>query len=279
MYWLRYPILLLLLIPFVYADSAIQTDWSGGPGALEVCTQWSNAFILEECIEWSTCAGSLTLERDDAIESQISDYVSSPGAVHAWDADNDGDQDICCLGYSGCSVRIFENLDNALGWEEHLVLNEIGYLNVVDTADIDQDGLSDLLIAAGSDGKGASDGYNYILAWIRNAGFTVPEWECIIIDEISAGYSGVCPADINGDGRVDVACASIYMDKISWWDNTGGSGYIWQEHIIAIIDGAISVKTADFNGDGNTDVVCAAPQPPEPYPLRQRRNNGTGFCE
>ena len=256
----------ILLITFsqtASSETSIQTDWTGGPEAYEVCTQWTDVFISEQNIVWSSSPGSLTLERDDAVELEISNYVSYPGTVHAWDADNDGDQDICCLGASDVSARVFENMGNGLGWAEHCVLSGVSPLNDVATADIDDDGSIDLLLAAGWDGKDSSETYDCLLAWVRNTGLSTPSWEYTVIDQMGMGYSSVCSADINGDGRVDVAGSSVGMDKISWWDNTEGTGYIWQEHIIANIDGAISVETADFNGDGITDAVCAAPQPPQ----------------
>jgi len=52
-YWLRYPIIVLSLIPFTYADSAVQTDWSGGPGVLGPVIDWSTEFYNDTGMSYS----------------------------------------------------------------------------------------------------------------------------------------------------------------------------------------------------------------------------------
>ena len=73
------------------------------------------------------------------------------------------------------------------------------------------------------------------------------------------GASSVFSVDLNEDGFMDVLGAGVQQDRITWWENTDGSGTNWTEHVIALgFDGSCSVHSSDFNGDGHLDVVGAA---------------------
>lgn len=53
MYPLKYSILVLFLVAFVHADSAVQTDWSGGDEIPGPVLDWSNGFYQSSYIDWS----------------------------------------------------------------------------------------------------------------------------------------------------------------------------------------------------------------------------------
>jgi hypothetical protein len=72
------------------------------------------------------------------------------------------------------------------------------------------------------------------------------------------GTTGCCrmdPADIDGDGDLDLAASANWTDEILWWQNTG-SGATWVRHVVvSSYPGPEGVACADFDGDGDIDVA------------------------
>jgi len=85
------------------------------------------------------------------------------------------------------------------------------------------------------------------------------EWqEQIVTDNFDAATS-VHAADVDGDGDMDVIGAAYIADRVTWWENVGGDGTLWNEQIVdAAFNGARSVHAADVDGDGDTDILGAA---------------------
>lgn len=83
------------------------------------------------------------------------------------------------------------------------------------------------------------------------------------LDYLVAGYyngaSSVYSEDIDGDGDMDVIGAAAYDDEITWWENEGGSGTYWIEHIVdEDFQNARSVFAGDIDGDGDLDILSAS---------------------
>ena len=80
-----------------------------------------------------------------------------------------------------------------------------------------------------------------------------------MIDENFDGARWIVPADIDGDGDLDVVAAGYIADMVAWWENVDGQGGTWIRHVIADhLDGSTSVFAGDFNGNAFLDVVVAA---------------------
>jgi len=80
----------------------------------------------------------------------------------------------------------------------------------------------------------------------------------LVADSID-GVTAVCPADIDGDGDLDIAGSAIDAGDVMWWENTDGYGFSWEEHAVERdFPSVSSIAAADVDGDGDTDLIAAA---------------------
>jgi hypothetical protein len=79
-----------------------------------------------------------------------------------------------------------------------------------------------------------------------------------LVDGAFNGAISVSPADLDGDGDVDIAGAALDGNEIAWWENLDGLGSTWRRHTVTTdFTGASSVSAGDFDGDGDPDLLGA----------------------
>jgi hypothetical protein len=67
-------------------------------------------------------------------------------------------------------------------------------------------------------------------------------------------------ADLDGDGKLDVAVAAFgYDDGATLWLRNMGGGH-FEPHVLLGLSGAINVELVDIDGDGDRDIVCLVSQ-------------------
>ena len=150
---------------------------------------------------------------------------------------------------------LFTNLQAQFGPKNILVFDPDEPMGMTDVhaADIDGDGDLDFL--------SASNGYDR-LEWFENDGqasFSAPN----LIYEIPpltspGGFNALHPADLDGDGDLDVVSIIQTRNQVTWYENDG-TDQPWEEHLISSeIDLGMDVYAADLDGDGDMDVLSAS---------------------
>jgi hypothetical protein len=84
------------------------------------------------------------------------------------------------------------------------------------------------------------------------------------------------PADLDGDGDLDLALAQFGYDQgeVAWLENSGGLTGPFTRHVILNLSGAVNVVIDDFNGDHRSDIVALLSQQWEEVYYFQNTGNG-----
>ena len=238
----------------VLAQTATQTDWSGGSGVSGPVLNWSTTFDMENSVNWFSSTGELILDYSSPMEHPVTGGYVNVNYIHPVDVDGDGDEDILSAAgrygppyfFSG-SIYWWENIDgNGTNWEYNIVDNNFPSAPSICSADLDGDDDIDII--------GLARGSVNDLAWWENIDGSGINWtEHIIPSSIQQGGS-VDTADVNNDGYVDILCADT-GNEVVWLENVDGSGNNWIEHIIGYNNVPYDVYGADVDGDEDIDVV------------------------
>jgi hypothetical protein len=127
----------------------------------------------------------------------------------------------------------------------------------VEPIDFDGDGDLDLVVGA----LGVLPPSNYRIGSVvvlENTGrqqFTTH----LVADRI-ARVADARPADLDGDGDMDLAVAGFGYDdgETSWLENTGN--WTFEQHVLLRLSGPINAVIADVNQDGHPDIVSLVSQ-------------------
>jgi hypothetical protein len=256
--------ILISLIALVFgtmaiAETATQTDWSGGAGISGPVLNWGNTFDMENNLNWYSVGGELSLDYSTPIEHSVwSSYVN---VNYAFPVDIDGDGDVDVLGAAGrysppyfFSGRIdwWENTDGSgTTWTYHTVDNSFTSSPSISSADLDGDGDMDVI--------GAARGSINDISWWENIDGSGTNWVEHTVPSSIQEASSVDTADVDGDGDVDLLSTDASYNDVMWLENADGSGTSWIDHVI---DGSFNtpydVYGADVDGDGDKDAVGAA---------------------
>ncbi|MCD6586951.1 MAG: T9SS type A sorting domain-containing protein [Candidatus Fermentibacteraceae bacterium] len=132
---------------------------------------------------------------------------------------------------------------------ENIVSADVNRAWCVKTADVNNDGIPDLIAAAREAG---------LVYYFINLDGTGSNWATGSFGP-AAGVETVCCNDFDGDGNADVAAATNTSGKILVFLNVNGTGVYWQRVVVAInFTTANSVHSADMDGDGDIDVLGSA---------------------
>jgi hypothetical protein len=177
-------------------------------------------------------------------------------SVYAADVDGDGDVDVLsAAGYGdGAKISWYENTDGQGTFgNQRVISTEASGAYSVYAADVDGDGDIDVLSASTGDYSPGK------IAWYRNSDGQGTFGNQRVITTAAPGAHSVHPADVDGDGDIDVLSASVGDDKIAWYENTNGQGTFGNQRVITTAaEFALSVYAADLDGDSDVDVLSAS---------------------
>ncbi len=139
--------------------------------------------------------------------------TTANGAMSVFVADIDGDGKLDTLSAAELADKVtwYKNGGGSPpSWTPQEISTTADAVQFVYAADVDGDGLVDVLSASCEDDK---------IAWYKNGGGSTPAWTPYNISTSADGSFGVFAADIDGDGRVDALSASNYDGRIVLYAN------------------------------------------------------------
>ena len=186
--------------------------------------------------------------------------AATANTVASGDLDEDGDVDVL-VSYAGNfttpgRVVWYDNRSihrSAAFPQPETITNSADGAGAVWTADLDQDGDLDVLVASSVDDD---------VVWLENDGTPagLGDWTEYSIDGNANGASSVVAADVNGDGHLDPIAASLLEGTIGWYQNNG-TGTAFTARLVGNVTGPNSVFASDLDGDGDVDIVASSYEP------------------
>jgi len=178
------------------------------------------------------------------------------------DLDGDGRPDLVVAGAVVGQVSVYQNLSTggALGpntFGPRIDLPLEGTPRSVTLADVDGDGKLDIVVA--------DTGLNQILIYrnLSSGGLlTTNSFAAPVALNVGPDTRYVRVADLDGDGRPDLICASYDNNTVSIFQNIGAAGSLATNSFAPRVDlacagNALDVVVADLDGDGKPDLAVA----------------------
>ena len=234
-----------------------------GDGDNDVFT--TSAFGANE-ISWYENLGDGAFGEQQIIAAELGE----PRWLDAADADGDGDLDL--FGSTHDDSRYFwyenrlneESSDFVLG--QVIFTGEGEGANKIFAVDMDEDGDLDAFTASAAPSPAQRP-----FTWFENDGtgnFSNPT--DVAAANVAKYYAR--PADLDGDGDIDVVATS-FVAPLIWYENLG-DGTFTSEHVISTgPSGSYGLDVADVDGDGDMDVVTGSYADNE---VAWYENNGDG---
>ena len=174
-------------------------------------------------------------------------------SVFAADIDSDGDTDLLSAADRAGRVSWYANDGHSPpGFTQRIITFTAAAAWAVSAADMDGDGDVDVLSASAA----VTDD---TLKWFENDGGATPSFVERIISEKREAAFDVVPADIDGDGDLDVLAVTATDDTVAWYENDGATPPGFTERVVSSTAGfPQAADTADVDGDGDRDLLTTS---------------------
>lgn len=87
--------------------------------------------------------------------------------------------------------------------------------------------------------------------------FEAPDWKPHLIDETVTDVHAFDCADLDGDGDIDLAGCSFTMKQVFWWENVGGQQFVRHPVDLDHDQEAYDLKIVDIDQDNDADLLLA----------------------
>lgn len=189
------------------------------------------------------------------VRHDVDTTVAEARIAYPSDIDGDGDMDILGIAWNTEDVSWWENdgTPSVGEWAETSISTTFGGAWDARPADFDGDGDMDVVAIAYND--------NDVVLW-QNSSATGDgsAWTPYPIEQSLSNVNSLAIGDIDGNGWVDVVCASNDGGDVVWFENDGSPTVgSWTDHDIdGSFDGPRRLDVADFDRDGDLDVMGAS---------------------
>ncbi len=176
-----------------------------------------------------------------------------PQILHPADLTGGGTPDLITTTYTGNRVLLF-NLITARDEEPTVLMDGAEGAIDASTADMDGDGDLDVLAAA------FFNDAVYVIQNITQPGKDLAFSDPIALPSELKGAYASRPADIDGDGFLDVVAVSKINGTVVWFRNTSASGgftFAEAETLVDGMPGIEAIEIEDVDGDGDPDLLTA----------------------
>jgi hypothetical protein len=196
------------------------------------------------------------------------DYSNNAG-ITAADVNGDGHVDLVVGTRLNDALRVYFNPGTCCAaWGQVLVTANLNFTFDVAAADVDGDGDVDLVSASERDNK---------IAWYENVNGSGATWFPRVITTSALGVRYIFPADMDGDGDVDVVAAHQGEGVTAWYQNAGG-GSAWTRRVVSLYSSAPDkLVAADFDFDGDLDLITTSRNPNGVYWLENANGAATSW--
>ncbi len=185
-------------------------------------------------------------------------------SITAGDLNADGRPDLLATSDASAIILWYENVTAGLGqveWRRNVIDlpggTPRGQPVFGKLADMNHDGRLDVLMAFGGWGADKEGG----VVWYENHRVEAGriQWKKrLITDALPGGFEAV-PADLDGDGDLDVVATGETPGEVAWFENPGNPAGRWTKHSLkADWKHANQVIVADLNSDGRPDIASVA---------------------
>jgi hypothetical protein len=165
----------------------------------------------------------------------------------AYAADLDGDRDAEVLSAAGRLVLYENNGSGEFGFKQEIDTS-VASLFIVD---VDGDRDRDILLATS---------HNETIAWYENDGSGRFGYDLKRVTGSAERVQSMCPADLDGDGHMDVVSVSSGdTNRITWFKNDGSGQFGSQRVVTTSAYRMQPIYIEDLDGDGDRDILSASP--------------------
>ncbi len=185
----------------------------------------------------------------DAITIATATNLNSSINISIADLDGDGDVDIASANRDFDEVAWYQNEAGVFSAKKVIYSGSDGYAEI-SIADIDNDGDLDIISIADLDHK---------IAWFENLDGQGNFASLNVVPITVFLPNKPVPADLDGDGDIDILTTATNQGLIIWYENTDGQGSFSSEKYIESEDRGFNlISSFDMDSDGDMDVIANA---------------------